>query len=315
MKNIFLSVVVVATLVTAGVGGTLADFSDIEISEDNYFKTGSLDLVVSDYMGVEYDDPPTTFSIKDAWPCCDKSEFIDLHNYGQGFQKDPYAYLHIKNIECGWVVPKRVYAWINCVGGECVKVDEPTPPSGGWVEGVQGTGLPKPVTEPEYVAECGGVAGEDIDGNPVVVPGIGCCYGENCQLARHIDVHIEVAGPYDHDVYPKAEDVPDDAWVAVDLLPYDTDDPANTGIIKLHELECIEIPLGKIPNCKKIWVHIWVHLQDFDEEDAFAAGLIPTTYFDETYPEAKWDHWPTNAYQKDSVHFDMAFELLQNAVP
>jgi hypothetical protein len=58
-----------------------------------------------------------------------------------------------------------------------------------------------------------------------------------------------------------------------------------------------------------------LHFQDFDEEDAYEEGLIPTTYFDEDYPEAKWDHWPTNAMQKDGVMFDIAFELLQNQVP
>jgi hypothetical protein len=57
---------------------------------------------------------------------------------------------------------------------------------------------------------------------------------------------------------------------------------------------------------------IRLHAQDFDEEDAFAQGLIPTTYFDETYPEAKWDHWPTNAYMGDICQFDMKFTMNQD---
>ena len=198
MKNILLSVVVVATLVAAGVGGTLADFSDIEVSEDNSFATGALDLVVSNNLGTEYpDDVPTFFMIQDAYPCCDKSVFLDLHNYGQGWQVDPYCYIHIKNVECGWIMPKQPYAWLECDGnGDCVEVSAPDPLP---TEGSKGTGYPKPVTEPEYVAECGGVAGEDADGNPVVVPGIGCCYGENREVSRHVDIHIEIAGPYEHD--------------------------------------------------------------------------------------------------------------------
>jgi len=308
MKNILLSVVVVATLVAAGVGGTLADFSDIEVSEDNSFGVGALDLVVSNDLGIEYpDDAPTFFMVQDAWPCCDKSVFLDLHNYGQGFQKDPYCYLHIKNLECGWVMPKKPYAWLDATGA---KVTAPSPLP---TEGAKGTGYPRPVTEPEFVAECGGVAGELADGTVVEVPGIGE-YGETCELPRHVGViGIYVAGPFTHDQYPTSADVPTGAWTALDLSEYDVD-PADE-VIKLNELVCKEISLGQIPNCQKIWVHISLHLQDFDEEDAYAEDLIPTTYFAEDYPEAKWDHWPTNAYQKDYMQFDMAFELLQTEVP
>jgi len=298
--------VVIGALVVAGIGGTFADFSDIEISEDNYFGTGALDLVVSNYAGTEYpDDVPKFFMVQDAWPSCDKSVFLDLHNYGQGFQVDPYCYIHLKNLECGWIVPKSVYAWLDADGTKVIVVDPPA-------AGTQGTGYPRPVTEPEYVAEMGGVAGELANGTAVTVVGIGE-YGETCEVARHVDFHIEVAGPYDHGAVATSKDVPDADWTTVDLSRFDLD--PTDGVIKLNELLCEEILLMQIPNCKMIWVHIWAHLQDFDEEAAYAEGLIDTTYFAETYPEAKWDHWPTNAYQKDYMEFDMAFELLQNPIP
>jgi predicted ribosomally synthesized peptide with SipW-like signal peptide len=305
MKNIFLSVVVVGALVAAGIGGTLADFSDIEVSEDNYFTTGALDLVVSNNLGVEYpDDAPTFYMVTDALPCCDKSVFLDLHNYGQGFQTHPYAYLHIKNLECGWVMPKKPYAWLDEAGA---KVDPPAsiPPVG-----TLGQGYPRPVTEPEYVAEMGGVAGELADGSLVEVTGMGE-YGENCEVSRHVGlIGIYVAGPYEHDAAPMtSKDVPAADWELLDLSEYDND-PAD-GVIKVNELVCEQIPLGQIPACNKIWVHISMHLQDYDEEAALAAGDISTTYFAETYPEAKWDHWPTNALMKDRLEFDLSFELLQ----
>jgi predicted ribosomally synthesized peptide with SipW-like signal peptide len=299
-------VVVVGALIAAGIGGTLADFSDIEISEDNYFGTGALDLVVSNYLGTEFpNDAPTFYMITNALPCCDKSVFLDLHNYGAGWQTDPYAYLHIKNLSCGWVMPKKPFAWLNEAGAK-VAAPDPLP-----AIGFRGTGYPRPVTEPEYVAEMGGVAGELVDGTPVTVVGMGE-YGENCEVSEHVDVvFIEVAGPYDHDSAPMTSaTVPQADWRLIDISGYDAD---NNGKVNVNEVVCKEIELGQIPGCQKIWVHLALHLQDYDEEDALAAGDIDETYFDDSIPsEAKWDHWPSNAYQADFMKFDMAFELLQN---
>jgi predicted ribosomally synthesized peptide with SipW-like signal peptide len=47
MKNIVLSVVVVAALMAAGIGGTLADFSDSEEEMGDVLQAGSLDLKVN----------------------------------------------------------------------------------------------------------------------------------------------------------------------------------------------------------------------------------------------------------------------------
>jgi predicted ribosomally synthesized peptide with SipW-like signal peptide len=322
MKNIVLSIVVIATLVVAGIGGTLADFSDYEVSEDNYFATGAMDLVVSDEDGNDYNGEtvPEVFRVTDGWPCCSKDRSFDLHNVGNNEQEPPIVYLHIKNLECGWVMPKVVYEWIDCDNGDCIIVSAPANPP---VQGSRNTGLPKPVTEPEFVAECGGIAGEDVDGEPVEVPGVGCCYGENCELSQHVDVTIRVAGPYTgpwDDVNktgtpPTADDVPSAHWRILDLTSYD---PDPSDIVKMDELECQQIELGELAGCYTLWVNISLHLQDVDEDDLIAAGILtdPGTgygWFDDTIPaEAKWDHWPTNALQNDVMWFDMGFELLQD---
>ena len=313
MKNILLSVMVICTLVGGALAGTLADFSDIEVSPDNYFETGSLDLAVSDSDGTHFNgvDVPAFWEVSDAWPCCDKSVFLDLENVGQGFQQVPNVYIHFKNVDCYWIQPKDYSViWVD-ENGDIVA--EPT-----WAPGAgqaqilpDGTILPdypKPLTEPEYVAELGGIAGENATGGLVTVPGIGLCYGEDCQLAEHIGVLMWIAGPWPDEDKPESSDaVPSAAWRMV-TLP----DPNGDGVTKLDELICVQIDLGGLPCNEGIWVHISLHLQDFDEEDAYAQGLIPETYFDETNDiEAKFDHWPTNALQKDGVRFDMAFELLQ----
>ena len=318
MKNILLSVVVISALVVAGVGGTLADFSDYEVSEDNYFGSGALDLKVSNFMGIEFqgDDVPVLCSFEDALPCCDKSFFFDLENYGQGSQGIPQAYLHLKNLECAWIVPEAVWEWIECdpTTGECVIVSAPTPEP---PHHTIGTGFPKPVNEPEFVAECGGVAGEDVNGAKVEVPGVGCCFGdgEGCELAEHVDVVIQIAGPWPHADKPdRSDEVPNNDWMTLDLSQYDKN---GNGVIKIDELICEQIDLGPLPYGEGIWIHVALHMQDVDEDDLIAEGLLtdPGTgygWFDDTIPaEAKWDHWPTNALQKDAMYFDMGFELLQ----
>jgi len=51
-------------------------------------------------------------------------------------------------------------------------------------------------------------------------------------------------------------------------------------------------------------VRIELHFPDIDEDD------LGYHYFDEGNPsEAKWDHWPTNAYMGDRCIFDLVFKL------
>ena len=283
MKKLLMSLMVIA-LVGGLVGASFADFSDIEISEDNYFGAGELNLKVSDYLGVEYEDPnvPAFIQYLNAWPCSSKEYFVDLHNSGEGTQFVPWAYIHLKNYTC-WETDAK-------------------------------DGAPKP--EPEVVAETGGVAGEDRNGIAVVVPGVGLDWGTiNCEIARHVDIQLKMST----DQSLTAAAVDPTSWTSVNMAALDTD--PQDGIIKLNEVLCHQIELGQIPNCNKIWLWIILHLQDVDEDDLITQGILmdPGTgygWFDDTVPaEAKWDHWPTNALQKDVLGFDMSFELLQNKVP
>ena len=92
--------VIVCALAVAGIGGVFADYQDIETSNNNYFETGSLDLLVSDSQGTYWEDPnvPMIISADDFMPeCQDKSFHFDLHNAGVYTQGTGYVYFHIKN--------------------------------------------------------------------------------------------------------------------------------------------------------------------------------------------------------------------------
>jgi predicted ribosomally synthesized peptide with SipW-like signal peptide len=152
MKNIFLSVVVICALAVAGVGGTLAGFSDTELSEDNYFEVGSLDLKVS-YKGVEYDDPfvPTMFNATKMWPCISKDFTFDMHSLSEPDGELAYAYIHFKDFLCD----------------ESPSTKHPT-------------GRP----EPENVAEGGGWLA-NVNTAPLGP------LGQDCTLPDYVEIYIE----------------------------------------------------------------------------------------------------------------------------
>ena len=151
MRNVILSVVVISALAVASIGGTMADFSDIEKSEGNSFEVGALDLRVS-VNDVEYDDPnvPMIIDASGAFPCCSKDAVFDVHNTGEG-QGTGWLYMHIKDVMC-YEVPTEKH--------------------------------PDGRTEPEDVAEMGGWIGN------VWVDGIGPL-GADCTLGDYIEVYVE----------------------------------------------------------------------------------------------------------------------------
>jgi len=294
MKKVLVSLLMIAA-VTGLMGSSLADFSDIESSQDNYFATGSLDLLVSDELGNLWEDPdvPVIYTTVDAWPECPdpKTEVFDLTNIGQGDQFMPYAYLHLKNIECSGIIK----------------------------------------TEPEVAAETGNhPIGELEDGTYIYaaedptmpaengnLPILGE-FGENCELSKHVDITIYTTNMSTDGTAGGAYD-----WVELPLTQYDLD---QNGIVKIDEIFCNQVELGQMANEddpdtmelyeNSIFIKLELNLQDVDEDDLVAAGIIPAGLFDENIPaEAKWDHWPTNALMKDKLEFDLSFELLQFPAP
>jgi hypothetical protein len=247
MKNILLSVVVIGALVVAGVGGTLADFSDSEEEMGDIVQAGSLDLKVNG----ENDPNVLPFEIKtvipDKWYDVSKT----VANVGT---IDGWLYLHVKNVLCTESNDKDLNG-----DGVIDLLDNP---------------------EPENVAELGGKHGQKM------VPGLGV----RCDMEKHIEFEIW---------YGKTG-----AMTQVDLSAYDAN---GDGKIKMDEIECEQILIDQLPQCgEEFIVNFMFMLQDVPEE------YYNLDIFDETDPhEVKWNWWPTNCYQGDTVSFDILFELLQ----
>jgi hypothetical protein len=253
MKNIFLSVVVISALVVAGIGGTLADFSDSEEEVGDILQAGSLDLKVNG------EDDPNVLPIAVKGMVPEK-----LYDFTKTVSNvgtiDGWLYIHIKNVMCTETNDKD----LNGDGNITAPGDNP---------------------EPENVAELGGKVGQEM------VDGVGV----RCDMERHIEV-VDLTLT-----------APDGTVTTIDLSQYDTDDPASIGVIKLSELECHQILINKLPACgEECKLNFLFRLQDVDE------SVYGYDYFDVTDPhEIKWNWWPTNAYQGDTVTFDILFELLQ----
>jgi hypothetical protein len=247
VKNIFLGVVVITTLALAGIGGTMADFSDSEEEMDDVLQAGSLDLKVNGE-----DDPNILpFEVRGMIPEKWYDATKQVANVGT---IDGWPYMHVKNAECIETNDKDLNG-----DGEIDELDKP---------------------EPERVAEFGGKHGQKE------VPGV----GERCDMEKHIAAQIW---------YGQGPDL-----VQADLSAYDLNDD---GVIKMDELECNQVLVLQLPQCG----------EPYDIVFKFMLQDVPESYydldiFDETDPhEVKWEHWPTNCYQGDTVMFDILFELLQ----
>ena len=295
MKSTFLTLVVVCSLVIAGIGGTLATWADSETSFDNYIATGSLDLKVNGADDLPWGTGvPTKVELDDMVPCKFYGPFeIELWNAGQ---HDPEngeiakAYMHLRDLECSNVLPK-----VHPVTGATTGYPDPS------------TGLPwsgdlKP--EPELVAEYGGMVSIHE------VPGIGV-EGDDCSMGTHVEMVITTT-----DVDPTTNSFADilvgpDGRVMRD---------------KLGKWECQEIYLFDLVPCVPRTIYLWFHLQQESEED-FGFDLVPDPPFvtpdyndnnfaaDDADYDAKLLHWqkfndwPSWAMMKDMGEFDLEFDL------
>jgi predicted ribosomally synthesized peptide with SipW-like signal peptide len=170
MKSIFLSVVVICALAIAGLGGTLANFSDTEEVLDNVFESGSLDLLVWD------------------------------PSQGAYVQQGPYGTGATECFKITCAAPEEVYSgdiWVanfgDCVSGElyiafkvlsCYNVTPSHPESAVWYLDEEEV-WQKNKPEPEVVAEYGGWIEQWR-----YTPGTPQVEGDDCSWSKILEVRV-----------------------------------------------------------------------------------------------------------------------------
>jgi len=293
MKNVFLSVVVVATLISAGVGGTLAGFVDTEESTGNYIQAGMLDLLVN---GKNDPNVGAKLQYNCSVPCISTDFYIDLFSWSecQGAE----AYMRLKNIQSVENGYKNYEGTDYVYDGKTDLDDVPF----GYRASKDPTGAGVASTEPELIAEeGGGVFGQYPVGandpelswqeNMAKWQGLGVDYASG--ISEHLGIIVEVCddgsdgilddADDDHDGFISTAEYGAHDWTSIDSM---TGKMATLGDVKAH--------LGFLESQNYAWIHVVVHLQQIEAPD---------------WPDEQTKYWPTNALQGDKVSWDMLFEL------
>ncbi len=306
MKNIFLSVVVVATLVAAGVGGTFAGFVDTEESTDNMIQAGLLDLLVN---GKNDPDIGAKIYMSHIIPCISQDFWVDLYSWSEC--QGAYVYMQFKNVESVEDGAKE-HLGTSYVYDGTTELGEPIPDGYRASNDPKGAGVAS--TEPELIAEeGGGEFGQVLIGanepaltwqqNLAKRQGLGVDYASG--ISEHLDVTVTVpligttgnvlGNPDtgdgeggDPDGFVDAAEQA--AWTAAgnrwEIIA------SLSG--KMDTIKEVKNKLGFLVSQTMTFVHVDVHLQQLEDVGC---------------PNPNVKYWPTNALQGDLATWDMLFEL------
>jgi hypothetical protein len=313
MKNILLSVVVVTTLVAAGVGGTFAGFVDTEVSEGNFVQAGVSDLLVNG----KNDPIGPKLRFVHAAPCKSVDFWVDIYNWGECQGGD--VYLHFKDVE-------SIEDGTKLHMGEEYVYDGVTPGTPGIPDGYRiavgnepfGAGVWS--SEPEKISEVGDgyIAQYYISDNDSNLLGEDYASG----ISEHLGVTVEVCDDEPDGILDDADDNGDGSISPTEYAAHNWVNIASLSD-KLALIECQKNHLGFLPTQQAAWIHIDVHLQQIYAEEWYDAqgriwGSTGSTAVGVDYDgdgdidddDFQKAGWPTNAVQGDSAEWSMLFELI-----
>ena len=287
MKNIVLSVVVVTTLVVAGVGGTFAGFVDTEMSQGNFYQAGVSDLLVN---GMN-DPVGPTLTYTHGAPCKSVDFYVNIYNWGECQGGDAFLHFkHVESIEFG----TKEHMGVHYVYDGVSMLPVPGVPMG-----YRPAVPPEPAgpdvwsSEPEKISE----VGDGWVGQIYIPAGDPRCMGEDYAsgISEHLGVLVEVCDDGLDGILDDADDNGDGQIDPAEYIAHEwVNIPSLSG--KLKDIECFKNPLGFLPTQQMSWVHITCHLQQIDDPDWTG--------------DAQLRYWRTNALQGDKATWDMLFELV-----
>ena len=320
MKNVLLSVVVVATLVAAGVGGTFAGFVDTEVSEANFYQAGISDLLVNG----KNDPIGAKLQYTHGAPCKSVDFWVDLYNWGkcQGGQ----VYMHYKLVtseEDG----TKTHDGEEYVFDDTTVSTTPGVPNGyRLATGTEPKGPGVWSSEPEKISEVGDgyIAEYYIADNNSNLLGEDYASG----ISEHLDVTTEIALKGSVGEILGNPDLNGDGEVSSSEAGNWTASGNRWKIVpslsgKLADIACHKDYLGFLETQKMTYIHIDVHLQQiyaeewydgagirFDQTGSQAVGIDYDLDGDIDLDDFQKACWPTNALQGDKATWDMLFELI-----
>jgi hypothetical protein len=319
MKNILLSVVVVATLIAAGVGGTFAGFVDTEVSSGNYVQAGITDLLINGKNDAD------CIGAKLVHPCLvpDKSIdfWVDALNWGTC--TGGRLFIHFKDVDSYEAGAKyHDYQWqVYSYNGSTHKY-EYRPRIPGSME-PQGPGVWS--SEPEKISE----NGSGLIGQYWIAHDDPNLLGEDYAsgVAQHLDIRCEVPYVGTIGTILGNPDLNDDGSVnATEFAAWTT--AGNrwvtivSGKLSSATVDCNKTYAGILFSQCKTFFHIDVVLQQI-----YADEWGTVNYSAGTWTGAGVDYdgdggidtddlqkagWPTNALHGDIATWDMMFELLSD---
>jgi hypothetical protein len=313
MKNILLSIVVVTTLVAAGVGGTFAGFVDTEVSEGNFVEAGISDLLING----KNDPIGAKVQFTHAAPCKSVDFWVDAYNWGECQGGD--LYMHFKDVDSVEDGTKLH------LGVEYV-YDGVTPGGPGIPDGYRAAVGAEPAgpgvwsSEPEKISE----VGDGLIAQYYISPTDPNLLGEDYAsgISEHLDVVVEVCDDGLDGILDNPDDNGDGVISAAERAAHTwVTIPSLSG--KLADIECQKNHLGFLETQAMTYIHIDVHLQQIYAEEWYDAAGLRWDQPGSTAVGVDYDGdgdidsddfqkagWPTNALQGDKATWSMLFELI-----
>jgi hypothetical protein len=313
MKNILMSVVVITTLVGAGIGGTFAGFVDTEVSEGNFVQAGISDLLVNG----KNDPIGPKLRFVHAAPCKSVDFWVDVYNWGECQGGD--LYLHFKDVDSKEEGTK-LHMGVEYVYDGVTPATAGIPKGYRAATGIEPAGADVWSSEPEKISEVGDgyIAQYYITDNNSNLLGEDYASG----ISAHLDIGVEVCDDGADGILDDADDNGDGD---VDKTEYAAHDWTTIAGLagKLEDIECTKVWLGFLPTQQYAWIHIDVHLQQiyaeewydaqgrrWDQAGSTAVGVDYDGDGDIDSDDFQKAGWPTNALQGDSATWSMLFELI-----